>query len=79
MKGDDEYFEAHKKPTQKNPHSAAQGCLGMANFLFELMICQEPNEKFTYVVQHSFKKADDVQNTYKLMDGSSDIEVENLI
>ena len=51
----------------------------MANFLFELMICQEPNEKFTYVVQHSFKKADDVQNTYKLMDGSSDIEVENLI
>ena len=79
MKGDDEYFEAHKKPTQKNPHSAAQGCLGMANFLFELMICQEPNEKFTYVVQHSFKKADDVQNTYKLMDGSGDIEVENLI
>lgn len=78
MKGEDSYFFAHKKSDKANPHSSAQGCLGMANFLFELMICQSPNEKFTYVVRHAFKKADDVQDTYKLMDGGHDVEIVKL-
>lgn len=47
--------------------NAKMGGIGIGNFLWELYKAKERDSCITYVIQHSFKEAADIQDTLKLM------------